>query len=57
MNIEDLSLNFDKETVSVYLPEGTQSAFLAGRWDPIADLLEGMPAVTETASSLSYLSD
>ena len=57
LNIEDLSLNFDKETVSVYLPEGTQSAFLAGRWDPIADLLEGMPAVTETASSLSYLSD
>ena len=57
LNIEDLSLNFANESVSVYLPQGTQTAFLAGRWDPIADLLEGMSEVTKTASSLPYLSD
>jgi 3-isopropylmalate/(R)-2-methylmalate dehydratase small subunit len=57
LDLRNLTLKFAEMTVSVSLPEGTQSAFLAGRWDPIADLLEGTSTVDETASSLSYLRD
>lgn len=37
------------------LPRHAKDALLNGRWDAIADLLEGIPAVRETAASLPYM--
>lgn len=36
------------------LPPHAREALLVGKWDAIADLLEGLPAVRETASGLPY---
>jgi 3-isopropylmalate/(R)-2-methylmalate dehydratase small subunit len=41
--------------VPARIPESARHALLAGRWDPIADLLEGRQAVAETAGSLPYM--
>lgn len=38
------------------LPDHAKDALLNGRWDAIADLLEGIPAVQATASRLAYIS-
>ena len=35
--------------------EANRQSLIDGRWDPIADLLENLPAVDRTASGLPYL--
>jgi 3-isopropylmalate/(R)-2-methylmalate dehydratase small subunit len=42
------------KTFPIHLPEGAREVLLNGRWDPIADLLEGEQAVAATAASLPY---
>lgn len=37
------------------LPAHAKDALVHGRWDAIADLLEGIPAVRETAAKLPYI--
>jgi 3-isopropylmalate/(R)-2-methylmalate dehydratase small subunit len=37
------------------LPEHAREALVNGRWDAIADLLEGIPDVQETAKTLPYM--
>ena len=44
------NLGFDVE-----IPDSARSALLGGKWDPIADLLEGADDVTRRAQSLPYL--
>ncbi len=39
----------------VAMPETARSALVAGRWDPIADLLEGDANITITANNLPYM--
>lgn len=41
--------------VEVRIPESARTALLEGRWDPIADLLEGREQVAATAETLPYL--
>lgn len=36
------------------LPPHAQEALVAGKWDAIADLLDGIPAIHETAGKLPY---
>ena len=36
------------------IPEGTRHALLAGRWDPIGELLDGRDAVRAVAASIPY---
>lgn len=38
------------------LPRHAQDILIQGKWDPIGELLEGIPAVRETAESLPYFS-
>ena len=40
----------------VHLPDGAREVLLNGKWDPIADLLEGEAATAATASALAYMS-
>lgn len=37
------------------LPSHAHEALVTGRWDAIADLLEGIPAVQKTATTLPYM--
>jgi len=36
------------------IPEGARSALVAGRWDPVGELLEGTDQVRDLASSMPY---
>jgi 3-isopropylmalate/(R)-2-methylmalate dehydratase small subunit len=36
------------------IPEGSRQALLAGRWDPIGELLEGRDRVRALAASIPY---
>jgi 3-isopropylmalate/(R)-2-methylmalate dehydratase small subunit len=44
------------KTFPIHLPEGAREVLLNGKWDPIADLLEGAQATAATAAGLSYMS-
>ena len=39
----------------VHIPESAREVLLNGKWDPIADLLEGEEAVAATAARLPYM--
>jgi len=43
------------ETFAAGLPHSAHEALVTGRWDAIADLLEGLPDVAKTAKSLAYV--
>jgi len=43
------------ETFAAGLPHSAYEALVTGRWDAIADLLEGLPEVAKTAKSLAYV--
>lgn len=56
VDVEKNRVFFGDENFTVHIPESAREVLIAGRWDPIADLLEAAPAVAETASHLAYLS-
>ncbi len=39
----------------VHIPDTAREALIGGKWDPIADLLEGESAVTSRAAALPYM--
>jgi 3-isopropylmalate/(R)-2-methylmalate dehydratase small subunit len=41
--------------VTARIPETARAALIEGRWDPIADLLEGLPDAARTAQRLPYM--
>lgn len=43
------------EVFKAQLAESARQGLIEGRWDPIADLLEGGQAIEQTASSLAYV--
>ncbi len=46
---------FGDENFTVVIPDTARDALTAGKWDPIADLLEGESAVSATAGALDYM--
>ncbi len=59
----EITVNLDSQTVqigdqsfSVSMPESARSALTTGKWDFLAQLLEGKDAVQSTATQLPYLS-
>lgn len=56
LDLEALTVSFGDDSISVELPEDARKAFVTGRWDPIADLLEGTAETEVTAAKLPYLS-
>lgn len=56
LDLEALTVSFGDDSISVELPEDARKAFVTGRWDPIADLLEGTAETEVTAANLPYLS-
>ena len=43
-------------TVPVTIVEGPRSQFLSGKWNPMSELLENLPAVEKVADGLPYVS-
>jgi 3-isopropylmalate/(R)-2-methylmalate dehydratase small subunit len=48
-------VRFGGQTVKVDVRTAARDALVNGRWDPIGELLDGMPAMKTTAAKLPYL--
>lgn len=46
---------FGAENFTVVIPDTARDALVSGKWDPIADLLEGETDVAGTAGALDYM--
>ena len=46
---------FGSENFTVNIPDTARDALISGKWDPIADLIEGEAAVAATAGALDYM--
>ena len=46
---------FGSENFTVNIPDTARDALISGKWDPIADLLEGESSVAATAGALDYM--
>ena len=46
---------FGDENFTVVIPDTARDALVSGKWDPIADLLDGESAVAVTAGALDYM--
>ena len=46
---------YGSENFTVVIPDTARDALVSGKWDPIADLLEGESSVAATAGELSYM--
>lgn len=49
-------VRYGGKTAPCDIREGNRMSLVAGRWDPIADLLENVPSVDEVAGNLAYMS-
>lgn len=56
VDVEKNRVFFGDENFTVNIPESAREVLIAGKWDPIADLLEAEPAVAGTAGNLAYMS-
>jgi 3-isopropylmalate/(R)-2-methylmalate dehydratase small subunit len=55
IDVAKQEIRFGGQTVKATMRESARDALVNGRWDAIGELLEGVPAVKETAKKLPYL--
>ena len=55
LDVELSTVTVGDKAFEVTIRESAQDALLAGRWDPIAELLEADDAIAQTAARLPYL--
>jgi 3-isopropylmalate/(R)-2-methylmalate dehydratase small subunit len=55
IDLVKLEARFAGQTVQIAQRESARDALVNGRWDAIGELLDGIPAVQETAAKLPYL--
>ena len=55
IDVAKQEIRFGGQTVKVTVRADAQDALIHGRWDPIGELLDGLPAVKSTAAKLPYL--
>jgi 3-isopropylmalate/(R)-2-methylmalate dehydratase small subunit len=55
IDLVKLEARFAGQTVKIAQRESARDALVNGRWDAIGELLDGVPAVKETAKKLPYL--
>ncbi len=55
IDLAKLEVRFAGQTVKITQRESARDALVNGRWDAIGELLDGVPAVKETAKKLPYL--
>jgi len=55
IDLEKLEVRFGGQRVPITQRDSARDALVNGRWDAIGELLDGVPAVKETAKKLPYL--
>lgn len=55
IDVTQQEIRFAGQTVPAQIRDSARDALINGRWDAIGELLEGIPAVEQTARSLPYL--
>jgi 3-isopropylmalate/(R)-2-methylmalate dehydratase small subunit len=55
VDVDRQEIRFGDRTVKAEVRAAARDALIHGRWDPIGELLEGVPAMKETAAKLPYL--
>jgi len=55
LDVQNRKVTCAGQTFAAGLPHSAHEALVTGRWDAIADLLEGLPDVAKTAKSLAYV--
>ena len=55
LDVQTSTVTVGDKAFTVTIRESAQEALLAGRWDPIAELLEADDAIAQTAARLPYL--
>ena len=57
IDVAKQEVRFAGQTVKASFRESARDALVNGRWDPIGELLEGLPAAQGTATKLGYLAN
>ena len=55
IDVANQVIRFEGQTVKASFRESARDALINGRWDPIGELIEGLPSAKEKAVELSYL--
>lgn len=55
MDVERCEVRFGDQTIQATVRDSAQKGLVAGRWDPIGELLEGAPEIAKVAGSLAYV--
>lgn len=55
IDVENQRIRFGDQEVTCYIRESAQGGLIAGKWDPIAELLEGDAEINATAKALPYI--
>ncbi len=55
LDVAKQEIRFAGQTVKAAVRDSARDALVNGRWDPIGELLEGLPAVQTTAAKFPYL--
>ena len=55
IDVANQEIRFAGQTVPAAFRETARDALVNGRWDPIGELLDGLPSVKATATKLPYL--
>lgn len=55
VDVEARRVTFGDQSFPVHLPDTARDSLLSGKWDPIAELLEGAGEVAKTAERLPYV--
>lgn len=55
LDVAKQEIRFGNQTVKASIRDTARDALVNGRWDAIGELLEGKPAVLQTAAKLPYL--
>jgi len=55
LDVAKQEIRFTGQTVKAAVRDSARDALVNGRWDPIGELLDGLPAVQTTAAQLPYL--
>ncbi len=57
IDLVKLEVRFAGQAVKITQRESARDALVHGRWDPIGELLDGLPAVKATAGKLAYFAN
>jgi 3-isopropylmalate/(R)-2-methylmalate dehydratase small subunit len=55
VDVQNLRVTCAEQTFAAGLPDSAHQALVSGKWDAIADLLEGLPEVARVAAALPYV--